>query len=778
MKKTLYYLMFLAAISSQIYAQDNYQEESLLDLYQSYTELPRELSYVHLNKSTYIKGELLGFQAYVMDKTSFEPSVETTNLYVTISDASGKPLKKKLFRVQDGISQGNIEIDSLFTSGQYVIKAYTNWMRNFKEQNFFLQNFGVLDPDNPPPMSDQKEEVIDAQFLPEGGHMVAGTKNTIGIALKDEKGFGIPGVEGTLTDENQMMVSSFRTNDLGFAKCYLNHETVKNYQVNLVINGQSKTYPLTDVDPKGIALELKDLKDKIALAFRTNPATEIDHRRGYQLAIHNGSGIKIANVDFPKNTLEVLKVIPYADLEPGMNVITLLTQQNEPILERLFFKYDDNKTIKHTDISYQKKNDSILVTLAYQDIALNDKSSFSISVLPKYTKSYSADHNLVSYAKLQPHVRGYIENAAYYFEDHSPRRKYDMDLLLLNQGWSSYNWQTIFTDPPEFDYDFEKGVAFTANLRGKSGGQLLRYPGQGMATEFINLSTNETSFQRSSLFPIEGEKIRIGEILPDGKVKKPNLVVLFEPSSVPPLNVGIRALNSKSELKPFMDTSKPEELFGKVERLDEVIVTDKKVYTRIEKLRNRSSGKIEVFDDDVRMKYRYFSNYISQRGYIVDEGYFEQVGSETPGLSTAGLFRIVNRIQSTLSRGGAGNISSSLYEDPDDEFPPGTRDQITSGMIPSIYLNDILLADFDILYRFNMDQVDYIEVDRYGLGGGMRGGGGIIKIYTDPSRVLRGSLKFDKTYEEYALPLTFSKPSKYYTPKYNAYDNAFFRDYG
>ena len=298
-----------------------------------------------------------------------------------------------------------------------------------------------------------------------------------------------------------------------------------------------------------------------------------------------------------------------------------------------------------------------------------------------------------------------------------------------------------------------------------------------MPTEFIDLAIDENSFQRSSLFPVEGEKIRIGEILPDGKVKKPNLVVLFEPSEVPALNVDIKAINAKSELRPFIDAAINGELFGKVERLDEVILTDKKAYTRIERLKNLSSGNVEVFDEDLRLKYRYFSNYISQRGYIVDEGYYEQIGSDTPGLLTTGIFRIVNRIQSTISRGGAGN-TSDLFADHDDDHPPGTRDQITSGMIPSIYINDVLLADLSVLYRFEMSQVDYIEVDRYGLGGGMRGGGGIIKIYTDPSRAMRGSFTFDKTYEEYALPLTFSKPSKYYTPKYNAYDSAFFRDYG
>ena len=779
MKRLKFILLSLYFLSLGAYSQQEYKDAQLVDMYENYTELPREVAFVHLNKSVYIKGELLAFQAYVLDKNTKELSEETTNLYVSISDAQGQELKKKLFRVSQGHSNGSIEIDSLFTSGQYVIKAYTNWMRNFKEQNFFIQNFKVIDPDNiaSVQLADKGEE-IEAQFLPEGGHLVANIKNTIGVTLKNDKGFGIAGVKGKVLDQNNTPITTFKTNELGFSKFYLQPQPNNSYFAEVVLEEGTKKIPLETAERQGIIVELQDLKTKVALAFRTNPNTPIDRKKGYQLAIHNGANLKITEVAFEKDQLEVLKVIPYEDLDPGLNIFTLLDRYNEPILERLFFKYEKSVALKSQNHSLEKVGDSLLVRLKYKHVDPGSTNAISISILPKNTLSYAAHHNLFSYTSLQPYLRGYVENARYYFENYSPKKSYDLDLLLMTQGWSSYNWKTIFNDPPDYNYDFENGISFTAKLRGKSGGQLLRYPGQGRATEFINLSTEETSFVRSSLFPVEGEKIRIGEILPDGKVIKPKLVVLFEPSEVPPLNVGMQALIAKSELRYFMNASTGGELFGKVERLDEVIVTDKKAYTRIERLKNLSSGNIEVFDEDMRLRYRYFSNYISQRGYIVDEGYFEQIGSDTPGLLTTGLFRIVNRIQSTVSRGGAGNIPSDLFADHDDDHPSGTRDQITSGMIPSIYLNDILLSDLSVLYRFDMSQVDYIDVDRYGLGGGMRGGGGIIRIYTDPSRAHRENFNFEKTYEEYALPMTFSKPRKYYTPKYNSYTNNFFREYG
>ncbi|MBT8183981.1 MAG: hypothetical protein KJN76_04005, partial [Eudoraea sp.] len=717
MKNLILLTVLFYSLTLVVFSQEDYKEARLLDMYENYTELPREVAFLHLNKSVYVKGELLAFQAYILDKNTRVLSAETTNLYVTISDTLGQELKQKLFRVHQGSSHGSFEIDSIFTGGQYVIKAYTNWMRNFKEQNFYIQNFKVLDPDDDPSITRVSDSVnIDAQFLPEGGQLIANIKNTMGVSLKDAKGYGIPGIKGVVVDEDNQLITSFKTNDLGFSKFYLIPEVTKAYFAELTVNGKKQKIPIDKPVQKGIAVELQDLKNKVALAFRTNTETILDRKRGYQLAIHNGFNFKITEVAFPKNEMENLKVIPYKDLDPGLNIFTLLDRYNEPILERLFFKYEGSSRIKTKNYLVEKAGDSLVVSLNYQGIDTSLLHALSISVLPENTQSYTAHHNLMSYTSLQPYVRGYIENARYYFEDPSPEKRYDLDLLLLNQGWSSYNWRTIYNDPPDYIHDFENGIGFTANLRGKSGAQLLRYPSQGGATEIINLTAGETAFQRNAIFPQDGDKIRIGEILPDGKVIKPGLNVLFNPSSVPPLNVSMAALMIKEDNYTLTTPNIPDAYFEKVERLDEVILTEKKAYTRVERLRNATSGKVEVFDQDTRIKYRYFSNYISQRGYIVDEGYYEQMS--VGGLGS-GLFRIVNRIQSTLSRGGAGNISTEQFANNDEaSLPSGTRDQITSGMVPAIYLNDILLSDFSVLYRFEMSQVDYIEVDRYGLGGG------------------------------------------------------------
>jgi len=67
---------------------------------------------------------------------------------VGIYDSLGKQIDKKLYLGANGYTKGNILIDSTFTSGEYYIKASTNWMRNFKEQDAFVQKINIINNGN------------------------------------------------------------------------------------------------------------------------------------------------------------------------------------------------------------------------------------------------------------------------------------------------------------------------------------------------------------------------------------------------------------------------------------------------------------------------------------------------------------------------------------------------------------------------------------------------------------------------------------------------------
>ena len=93
-----------------------------------------------------------------------------------------------------------------------------------------------------------------------------------------------------------------------------------------------------------------------------------------------------------------------------------------------------------------------------------------------------------------------------------------------------------------------------------------------------------------------------------------------------------------------------------------------------------------------------------------------------------------------------------------------------------MFLDNVLLSDFSILFNYQLNNVDYIVIDKSGFGQGIRGSAGVIKIFTDPSISLYST--YGKVYQEYDVPLSFSSKKRFYTPTYAFYKSSFFKEYG
>ena len=87
------------------------------------------------------------------------------------------------------VSVNLFEVDSSFSSGTYNIKAYTNWMLNFNEKNYYSESIQIIDLENNVKKSTAlDEEDIDAQFLPESGHLLHNVTNVVGVMVCLSKG--------------------------------------------------------------------------------------------------------------------------------------------------------------------------------------------------------------------------------------------------------------------------------------------------------------------------------------------------------------------------------------------------------------------------------------------------------------------------------------------------------------------------------------------------------------------------------------------------------------
>jgi hypothetical protein len=579
---------------------------------------------------------------------------------------------------------------------------------------------------------------IDAQFLPEGGHLLANTDNTIGVVIKDELGFGIPNLEGHLINVNNDVITTFKTNQFGIGKFSLHPKGLETYRVEINFENTKQVFNIDQAELYGVTLSLSDLNTKVALRIATNEST-LNSIKGkpYKLTIHNGFEFKMSDVDFD-DELAIIKYINYKDLFTGINIFTVFNENNVPLLERLFFNHQGVDLIKSAEVSYKKAKDSTEVLVSYNDIYTSNPNYLSISILPEETKSYNHHHNIISSAYLQPYVKGFIENASYYFTDINRRKEFELDNLLITQGWSSYDWNTIFNYPPTTNYTFETGIGFKATANNFNSDNFVMYPTSYNELETFEITSENKTFEKTGLFPFDGEKVRLSELKQNDKVKKSGVYLQFYPSKIPDLEKYTKVLPLKENVffetnsfQPFLETS-----WTEFEQLDEVLIEVTKTQDRIEKLQNTTSGVVDVFDSSKRRMYIDFASYLRTKGYIISQN------------------------------NGEFNITDSR---------PTTLRQMTT--IPTVYINNRLIVDMTELSYYDLDLVDYIIINKRGYGEGARGAGGVIRIFTDPTLLYKNNPQLS-SFQEFDIPLTFTTPTTFYAPKYTYYESSFYKEYG
>lgn len=103
-----------------------------------------EKIYLQIDNTFYQTGETIWFKAVV--SKSFDNSLSDISeiLQVELLDFNETIIEKKLLKLKDGISSGSFELQKSYKSGKYMIRAYTNWNRNFKEDFIFSQTIDVF----------------------------------------------------------------------------------------------------------------------------------------------------------------------------------------------------------------------------------------------------------------------------------------------------------------------------------------------------------------------------------------------------------------------------------------------------------------------------------------------------------------------------------------------------------------------------------------------------------------------------------------------------------
>lgn len=108
-------------------------------------KLPAERVYMQFDKPSYVLGDTMWFKAYIFNASFLNPSAQSGILHIDVFDEDSKIVQQFMLPVAAGTSWGNLALTNpAFNQGAYTLRAYTNWMRNAGDDNFFYYHFNMI----------------------------------------------------------------------------------------------------------------------------------------------------------------------------------------------------------------------------------------------------------------------------------------------------------------------------------------------------------------------------------------------------------------------------------------------------------------------------------------------------------------------------------------------------------------------------------------------------------------------------------------------------------
>ncbi|MES2332787.1 MAG: hypothetical protein V4539_24475 [Bacteroidota bacterium] len=399
----------------------------------------QEKLFVHTDKKFYMAGEIVWFKIYATDAVFNQPFNLSKISYVEILTRENKPVLQAKVALNEGAGNGSFQLPYSVNTGNYILRAYTNWMKNAGAEYYFDKEITIV---NALKKSDWvlplETKNYDVQFFPEGGDLVNGVKSKVAFKiLSNGKGISCSGAVLNRRNDTIVRFASLR---FGMGQFDLTPDAGEEYHAMIFAGGTMFTKPLPPVSVTGIVMRLTEIdKDRLSLSIQSNKAGSV-----ISLLVHTRQSLKLSlsrELFNGKTEIEIDK----KQLGDGISHFTLFNANNQAVCERLYFKRPETLAITATtDAQNYGTRKKVTIDLATNDSkqsAVPGDLSMSVYLLDELQSFESSD--ILSYLWLQSDLKGFVEEPAYYFSEHGKEADAAADNLMLTQGWRRFRWDDV-----------------------------------------------------------------------------------------------------------------------------------------------------------------------------------------------------------------------------------------------------------------------------------------------------------------------------------------------
>nr|WP_067053143.1 TonB-dependent receptor plug domain-containing protein [Mucilaginibacter sp. L294] len=432
----------------------------------------------------------------------------------------------------------------------------------------------------------------DVQFFPEGGNMVNGLPAKVAFKAIGADGLGVD-IKGVVTGGNGEAVAQLNTSHLGMGTFIFTPRSGDAYVANISYpDGTKKTISIPKATDNGYVLSvIESGADYLRIGISAKGTTS-------QFILTGQSGGKVYySAKSPAGNDAFSVIIPKSKFPSGIAQFTLFSESGEPLNERLVFIQNPvdklNLAVTTEKQSYSARQKVKLNIAANTNEGKPAIGSLSVSVTDesRVPVDENAENNIFASLLLTSDLKGYIEQASYYFNDNNEKTRADLDALMLTQGYLRFEWKKVLNDvalpnryPSEKTFTISGKVTTPSGVPVTKGKVELVYFGKGIFN-IDTLTDQNGRFAFTDMIYADSLKFLIR--VRDAKNKSNVIIKMDTVPSSPVLNYNAAAavlMNNTNAVSVYAQKSK-QLYFEQIKagqgnraiQLKEVLIKDKRI---------------------------------------------------------------------------------------------------------------------------------------------------------------------------------------------------------
>jgi len=331
-KTVRYFALSLICLSSfgKIYAQESHKASinQLISAANTYTDRAAiEKLYIQTDKPNYVVGDTLWFKGYLVNASYLEASTRSGIAYMEIANDSNRVVKRIMLPLYGGITISQFALDKEdMQPGDYVMRAYTQSMRNFGENYVFKKHFSINNPTDQNWLISYRAKV----------EKMAGNKDLLvqlTLNRMDKTAIGLRGVQLRLSDGRKILLKkNLETTIDGLLEARIDlPPAADTRQLTLSLqdlretgNPPSFMFPLIANDPEAVDLQFMPEGGKLLAGIPAHVA--------FKALGSNGLGTALSGKIYDSKDREVAR---FQSTHLGMGVFDFVPQAGENYLAKI-----------------------------------------------------------------------------------------------------------------------------------------------------------------------------------------------------------------------------------------------------------------------------------------------------------------------------------------------------------------------------------------------------------------------------------------------------------